>query len=146
MIDWNSKLWWAGALCYANPVPPYSQPARRLEDQQSLPYRGHVMHAQDLNPLPRGGQDGPDRAGRAVGRRVADHLADESLPRNADQAADSPSRETAANVRNKARLCAAVLPKPIPGSRAMRSRAIPAATRASRRAASQANTSSTTSP
>ena len=57
-----------------------------------------------------------------------------------------PVAASAACERNSARLCASVLPKPKPGSIAMRSRAMPASSQARARATRKARTSATTSP
>ena len=59
------------------------KPPRRLEQQQRLADRTHVVDADDLHPLPGQGQRHADRPARPIGFPVSEDLADEPLPRGA---------------------------------------------------------------
>ena len=61
------------------------EPSRRLEQHQRMPHGRDIMDAEDVGAVPRGGQCRADRAERAVHRRVAQHAADERLPRKTKQ-------------------------------------------------------------
>lgn len=56
-----------------------------LEEQEGLAYGRHVVDAQDLHALSSQRKGRADRAGRAIRRRLRCRVADESLPRRADE-------------------------------------------------------------
>ena len=96
-----------------------------LRDPQGLQGLGDVMGADDLGAALCGDQMRGDRAGEPLRRLRRRHRGDEALARGADQdrqAELSNSRSRASAVM----LCSGVLPKPMPGSSTILSRAMPA--------------------
>ena len=95
----------------------------------------HVVDAQDRRAALVGGDGGGEarreRAGRRV--RVAEQAAERALAREADETG-RPSASRTSRRRTSSKLCSTVLPKPIPGSRQIRSSAMPGGDR-ERRAA-----------
>ena len=62
-----------------------SQPAAGLEEKQGLSQHSDIVNADDLDALGGVGEGTADGAGGAVGRFVADQLADKSLARVTDE-------------------------------------------------------------
>ena len=117
---------------------------QRPFDGQRVRRGAHIVHAQEV----RAAAVAVERGRHGGGHAVLGDVRPVSAPRKRlreTPSSSGPSRARRGSARSSARLCASVLPKPMPGSSAMRSRAIPAATATSARSARNRSTSATTS-
>ena len=109
-----------GAEQFASVMPP---PPDRLPDAHGLHRLGDVVHAQHLHTLPQPGEPRRDGARRPAARRPASPESRPTKPlRETPSSTAQPSPWNSDSRRINARLCARVLPKPIPGSTMMRPR------------------------
>ena len=107
--------------------------AAGFECQQCLADQPHVVDAEDLHALAAAARHGAGGR-RRRGRRPCRPAPCRGSPcASGRPAAGSPARGTGRRLAISVRLCWCVLPKPMPGSRQIRSRSMPAASSASRR-------------
>ena len=100
----------------------------RLPDRQRIDRRGDIVHAHDARAALHRQQRRRD-AGRQRARSTGagrSSCAAASTCATSRPAAAGRARAARAGARSSSRLCSGVLPKPMPGSRTMRSRAMPA--------------------
>ena len=110
-------------------------------DAQRLHGLGHVVHAHDVGAGKHRQHIAGNRAAEALVRLRRRHEVDEALARQPRSAAAGRTRCNSANRAIIVMLCSGVLPKPIPGSSTMRSRAMPARAAMSSERAKKAFTS-----
>ena len=78
---WPERVYLGCARCRRRAVDATGS----FEQQQGLPHRADVVNAQNLHALPGQRRRHADGPGQAIGLFVAQHLADKSLARMADQ-------------------------------------------------------------
>ena len=108
-----------GSLARIRPDLRHPPPTRTPAAPRGPP---HVVHAEDLHALPGQAKRDADGGLRAIGSFVAEQLARERSSANGRPGSGSRDRAAFGNSASSARLCSAVLPKPMPGSRQIRCR------------------------
>ena len=99
------------------------------------------MDAEDRGAALVRGDRGTERRGERAGARFGSKRRPSELLRESPTSTGRPSATRTSSRRTSSKFCAAVLPKPIPGSRQIRSSGIPAATANASRSSRNAATS-----
>ena len=115
-------------ISYQRPGSSPSLPAMDSRpDANGIDHRRDVMHPHHPRPAQARRQRRGDRGRRPLTHRPARDRAQKSLARRADQDRHIPGWHIDRGSARSRRLCSRVLPNPIPGSMAIRSRGMPRA-------------------